>query len=711
MTAYLALSSFLVSLATLFFFVAVLLKGVRQKKNLTFCVFAISVFVWSTGYMYWQLSGSEEDAIFWLRILVMGSSFIPYTFLHFVTHFVGRPLPRIVLSGYLVAIILNVLAWTPYIFSGVEARMGLEFWPVAGVLFPLYFGGFLIVVSFCFVLLFDQYRKASIKVRNQNKYLIIGTAIGFFGGGTNFPLWVNIQIPPVLHGLSLLYILGIGYSVLKYRLLDFNEMVIRLLGLLFFSVFFGAILAALFSVLMGYAYPGFYPSGYFFWWMVFAGLSVVYLVISPVVRDFVIRIVEARLESARFAYRQDLRQLSDEWISNIQSEESPYAITEGIYGTMHLDYAALYIRKGMETDYRCEASFGARPRALNLDMATLDPLISAIFRTRHALFLEEEVERSPAFRASMTSLCATYPNLSLTDLIVPVLAHDSFYGFLVLGSSSLYGAFADVDLLILENLCSQYALALKSKEVERRSNQVEKLVSLGTMAAGLSHELRNPLVSVRTLGGLLKKASSAPLSLNDQFSQTIQRDIKRISGIVDGVAAFAQNENRPMGHVTLAEALLEAKAPLEEELKQKRIEWSLEVEEATPCALANFDQLVQVFFNIYENAINALSEWEKRPEPGKISVCVSAQANRRLTQDKWVEIRISDNGPGMSAEFQASIFDPFVTSRDTGQRDGASGTGLGLAIVKKIIEYHNGKISVDASPSGGASFLISIPSV
>lgn len=710
MTAYLALSSFLVSSVTLFFFVAVLLKGIRQKKNLTFCVFAISVFIWSTGYLYWQLSGSEEDAIFWLRILVMGSSFIPYTFLHFVTHFVGRPLPKIVFSGYLVAIILNALAWTPYIFSGVETRMGLDFWPVAGALFPLYFGGFLVFVSFCFVLLFDQYRKASIKIRNQNKYLIIGTAIGFFGGGTNFPLWVNVQIPPVLHGLSLLYILGIGYSVLKYRLLDFNEMVIRLLGLLFFSAFFGAFFAGLFSVFMGYAYPGFYPAGYFFWWMVFASLSVVYLAISPVVRDFVIKIVEARLESARFAYRQDLRQLSEEWISNLQSEESPDAITDGIYAVMHLDYAALYLRRGMETNYRCEASIGSRPRVLNLDMATLDPLISAIFRTRHALFLEEEVDRSPAFRASMTSLCARYPNLSLTDLVVPVLAHDSFYGFLVLGSSSLYGAFADVDLFILENLCSHYALALKSKEVERRSNQVEKLVSLGTMAAGLSHELRNPLVSVKTLGELLKKASSRPLSLNTQFSQTIQRDIKRITGIVDGVAAFAQNESQPMGQVMLAEALLEAKAPLEEELMQKRIEWSLEVEEATPCALGNHDQLVQVFFNIYENAINALSEWEKRPEPGRISVGVRAQANRRLTQEKWVEIRISDNGPGMSAEYQANIFDPFVTSRDTGLRDGASGTGLGLAIVKKIIEYHNGKISVDASPSGGASFLISIPS-
>lgn len=711
MTAYLAVSSFLVSSVTFFFFVAVLLKGVRQKKNLTFCFFAISVFVWSTGHMYWQLADSKQEAIFWIRILVMGSSLIPYTYLHFVTHFVGRPLPKLVFSGYVIALALNALAWTPYIFTGVEKRMGFEFWPKAGPLFPLYFGGFLVVVTFCFSMLFDQYRKASIKVRNQNKYLIIGTAIGFFGGGTNFPLWLDIQISPILHGLSILYILGIGYSVLKYRLLDFNEMVIRILGLVFFSVIFGAIFAAMFRFLMGHAYPGYYPSGYTTWWAAFGGLSFVFLIISPVVSDFIIRLVEARLAAARFAYRHELRKLSDDWISNIQSEDTSQAITVGVYETMRLDYAALYIRKGMETTHRCEAAIGSRPRISHFDMAKLDPLVSAVHHGRHALFLDEEVDRSPVFRTSMASLCRDYPNLSSSDVVVPVAAHDSFYGFLILGSSGVHGAFADVDLLVLENLCSQYALALKSREVERRSNQVEKLVSLGTMAAGLSHELRNPLVSIRTLGSLLKKDSSKPLGLNPQFSETIQRDIKRISGIVDGVSSFAQNANRPMAHVEVVEALLEAKASLEEKMEQKRVRLNLDVEEKVSCALGNFEQLVQVFFNILENSVNAISEWKGRPETGEITVYVSAQGNKRLTQDRWVEIRIRDNGPGMSEEFQASIFDPFFTSRDTGLRYGSSGTGLGLAIVKKIIEHHNGKITVNASPGKGAAFRISIPSV
>jgi two-component system nitrogen regulation sensor histidine kinase GlnL len=661
--------------------------------------------------MYWQLADSEEGAVFWIRILVMGSSMIPYTYLHFVSHFVGRSLPKLVGLGYAIAITLNVLAWTPYIFTGVEPRMGFEFWPVAGPVFPVYFGGFAIVVGYCFVLLVKQYRKSTVKVQNQNKYLIIGTAIGFVGGGTNFPLWLNIPVPPILHGLSILYILGIGYSVLKYRLLDFNEMVIRALSLMTLATFIGAAFAAMFSLLMGYAYPGFYPHGYIFWWVVFSGMSFVCFIISPTVSNFFDELVEAKLASARFAYRNQLRQLSDDWIFNIQHEETVRAIVEGIYETMLLDYAALYIRKGMETTYSCEAAIGSRPRIQELNAGRLDPVVRLIHARRHALLLEEEADRSPAFRKSMRYLCRENPNLHMSDVVVPVAVQGSFYGFLILGSSSVSGAFADVDLIILENLCSQYALALKSREVERMANQVEKLVSLGTMAAGLSHELRNPLVSVKTLGSLLKKESSGSLRLNPLFSQTVQRDIKRISGIVGGVSAFAQNSNLPLAHVDVVDVINETRAALEEKMNQEQIEFSLNVEEGTPCALGDFDQLAQIFFNIIENAVYAISEWKDRPKVGRISALISSKGNDRFNLNKWIEIRIEDNGPGMSAEFQSRIFDPFVTSRDTGLRYGASGTGLGLAIVKKIIDQHKGRITVDSALGKGAVFRVVIPCV
>lgn len=240
MKAYLIFSSLAVLVVTLFFLISVLLRGLHQRRNLAFFFFSVPVFVWILGYLYWQLADSVDEAFFWIRVLVVGSAFIPYAYLHFVCVVTGRRSPVVIFSGYCIAVLLSCLAFTPYIFSGVESRMGMPYWPVAGPAFSLYFGGFALVVIYCFVLLIRQYRSAPEKVRNQNKYVIIGTAIGFFGGATNFPLWLDVQILPWGHGLSIFYILGIGYSVVRYHLLDFNEMVVRLLGLVIASTVIGA---------------------------------------------------------------------------------------------------------------------------------------------------------------------------------------------------------------------------------------------------------------------------------------------------------------------------------------------------------------------------------------------------------------------------------------------------------------------------------------
>lgn len=291
---------------------------------------------------------------------------------------------------------------------------------------------------------------------------------------------------------------------------------------------------------------------------------------------------------------------------------------------------------------------------------------------------------------------------------MPILGLREVFGFLVLGARRARSILADIDFLLLENLCSQLGLALKLRELDKMSNQVEKLVSLGTMAAGLSHELRNPLVSIRTLASLLHKHPEN-LQLKAAFSETVQRDVKRISGIVEGVSTFAQDAKVRMASVEMKAVLIEAQAALVEELVECNVLLKLDCQSDLITAHGNFEQLIQVLQNIIENGIHAISEWSDRPEQGMIHVHVQMRGNQHRQQKKWVEIDISDNGPGMPTEFQKRIFDPFVTSRDTGSRFGASGTGLGLAIVNKIIEHHGGAITVESTQGKGARFRIALP--
>jgi two-component system nitrogen regulation sensor histidine kinase GlnL len=709
MNAYLIISSFLVSVVTLFFLISVLLKGLERERNRAFCLFATSVFIWSFSHMLWQMAETEAEAVFWLRILVIGSSFIPYTYLHFVSEVTENPMRRLVGFGYCIAVALSALAWTPYIFSGVEQRMTFSFWPIAGPVFSIYFGGFSLVVTFCFFLLIRQYRDASAKVRNQNKYLIIGAAIGFLGGVTNFPLWLDIHIAPLGHGLSIFYILGIGYSVLKYRLLDFNEMVVRILGLLSSSALIGGLTAAALSLVAKYSFPALYPRGFSFWWTFFGVQSLAFLLVTPIVIKLSSQLIQMRLISNRFSYRSELRKLSDTILTSGGDDELLETLVERIYFLMSLDYVGLFIRSELESGFACKAAEGDRIHVDIIEAKHLEPLIHCLNKGRHAVFLDEEIERSKEFETQIYLLVSDRFPIRSTDVFVSISAQDTFYGFMILGSSRNTGAFSDVDLLLLENLCSHLGLTIKVREVERMTSQVEKLVSLGTMAAGLSHELRNPLVSVRTLASLLRK-NPEHLQLNAGFSSTVQRDIKRITGIVEGVSTFAQNSIANLRHVDLLKVINETIASLQEKFEEMGVEYEITSEKELPDALGDFEQLIQVVQNILENALNAISEWPDRPEKGRLQIMLSRRGGGRLEKKPWVEIKISDNGPGMSPEYQKRIFDPFVTSRDTGARQGSAGTGLGLAIVNRIIERHHGLITVKSELGSGAEFIISLPS-
>ncbi len=295
------------------------------------------------------------------------------------------------------------------------------------------------------------------------------------------------------------------------------------------------------------------------------------------------------------------------------------------------------------------------------------------------------------------------------DIVVPVLGRSESFGFLILGKAKHRTVLADVDMLLVENICAQLGLSIKFRDIERSSNQVEKLVSLGTMAAGLSHELRNPLVSIKTLSSLLKK-SPEHLRLDGGFSSTVQRDVKRIISIVEGVSAFARNTDGSFKAVDLNEIIQESLSITEASLQRNNVSISFQADSDLPGFLGDHDQLVQVFRNLIENAINAITEWDDRVSPGHIGITAYVRSGRDADEvTRWLVSDVRDNGPGIPKDLQKTIFDPFVTSRDTGLRSGGRGTGLGLAIVSKIVERHGGLISVSSELGKGALFTVSIP--
>ncbi len=226
------------------------------------------------------------------------------------------------------------------------------------------------------------------------------------------------------------------------------------------------------------------------------------------------------------------------------------------------------------------------------------------------------------------------------------------------------------------------------KQLETKIRQNQRLADLGTLAAGMAHEIRNPLSAIKTFVALLPHKIKKPGFL-DKFQTTVQREINRLNTLIEELLELARPPKynfKPANIVQLIEQSLDL---MEADLNEKGIQIKQTVSEHLPPVMADENQLEKVFINLIQNSAQAM------PDGGDIHI----HAEFKNAQ---VFITFSDTGPGFSQELAADIFNPFFTTK-------ASGTGLGLAISHKVICEHKGQISAVSRDGQGACFSICLP--
>ncbi|MBW2243119.1 MAG: hypothetical protein JRH01_14130 [Deltaproteobacteria bacterium] len=229
---------------------------------------------------------------------------------------------------------------------------------------------------------------------------------------------------------------------------------------------------------------------------------------------------------------------------------------------------------------------------------------------------------------------------------------------------------------------------------ERASEQErlkERLAALGQMAAGLAHEIRNPLAAMEVLAGLLKRRIEAPEQ--HELLQDLVEEQHRIGAAVDACLAFVRPETPECSSFDLSSVVRDAAARAAE---RACFEGQLELPEGEgPKVELDAVQISKAIVDLTLNAIQAMDE--ARTQAPRLSVSVQTSADGVL-------ISISDNGPGVPAELQERIFSPFFTTR-------AKGSGVGLALVQKIIVSHGGSVQLESPPEGGTVFRLHLPEV
>lgn len=699
MILYCILTSAINAFASLVLAWAVYSRKPRLPANILFGWFALSATFWSAFYFMWQTAANAESALLFVKLLTAGAIVIPVAYFHFVARLLGQQRNLELRLGYALAVIFGVLAvWSPWMVTGVTSKAGFTFWPHPGPIYPAY----LLVFFYYFVvpalMLVRGFRAARGLRRNQLGLVLLGTAVGFLGGSTNFFLWYDIPIPPVGNGLVAVYVVAVGYAIIRFRLMDFDLLVAR------FMVYFGlTLLLALLTPLTikaieRWALAPEQPVEFIPLYFSSVISTAVLIWILPEMRRKIDAFLEQRVLGRRLADRVLLRGLAAK-ISSANDESALFLeVVDSLGEALGVVDVAVYTRTEFESDFTRRAVTTARRETGTVLFLDSSPIVTLVQNAERGVLLDEVIHGTASLQRDYFAEVRVRQGF---ELIVPVIGDTFFYGFITLGSRAGRALYNDVDVSLLEAIGLQIGLNLRARQLERRASQTEKLIALGTLAAGLAHELRNPLVSIQTFSALLKERGADP-EFQQEFGNVVQRDVNRIASIVENVAAFAESNKVEMTTVNLPEVLRTVAEIVRPELQ--RTEIGLNLPAVKVCSVrGNYSQLLQVFLNLVQNAIQAIDG----RTVGLIQLGIELRTNEG--QQPLVCVSVSDNGPGIDAAMIAHIFEPFTTTKATGLRRGKHGMGLGLAIVKRIVQHHHGNIDVQSTVGRGTTFRVHLP--
>ena len=236
------------------------------------------------------------------------------------------------------------------------------------------------------------------------------------------------------------------------------------------------------------------------------------------------------------------------------------------------------------------------------------------------------------------------------------------------------------------------------KTVQDQFSQTERLAAIGQLAAGVMHEINNPLATIGAcVEALTLKADEAPDGLRqglDEYLRIIESELARCKSIVDGLLDFSKPKARLKKRVDVNQIVEDALFLVKHHEKFKQIKLVRELRAGLPTIQANAEQLIQVFLALMLNAIDAM---EGR---GVMTVRTGIGPDR----SDEVMVELEDTGVGISRDDLSKIFEPFFTSKQPGR-----GTGLGLSICYGIVNQHGGRILVDSQVNSGAVFRVLLP--
>jgi PAS domain S-box-containing protein len=353
-----------------------------------------------------------------------------------------------------------------------------------------------------------------------------------------------------------------------------------------------------------------------------------------------------------------------------------------------------------EISQQRDSDFSRQVRASRLALNEMLNITSRAVLEKRLIYVpdvasEKRVDRKFARQFGITSFAAA-----------PLIAKEQVTGVVVVDNALSARPISEDDLRFLQLFANQAGMAIENsilynriedanrslREAQDRLIQGERLASIGEMAAGIAHELKNPLVSIGGFARRLKK-KLPPATSESESAETIVREVQRLEKMLVEILAYSRKATICYSHCEISEIIEDALTIVTPALDECRIKVIRNFPRRAYTFLGDCQQLKQVFLNLFFNAQEAMKNG------GLLEVTIAAA---RLNHAKAVSVKVADSGGGIPTEVLHNIFNPFYTTKETG-------TGLGLAIANRIVTNHGGKIHVNNHAGVGVEFNVVLP--
>jgi len=687
------LTPLVAALALLFLAIAVGRRASDGQLPQVFVFFAVVLCFWNLNFF--ALYSIDDFDLLWevSRTLRTGTIFLPPAILHLflsiepVRHAVWA---RILVADYSVAAVLAVAnAFDLLVVNLHHVDYGYVSMGSAG--YHLFTVFALANAAAALIVLAQDFRTSrEPRTRQQLSFWVVGSMLATPLVLTNFVPAYGIPIYPPGNLGSAVWAAIIGYAIVRHRLLDIELVVSRGLSYLVVIVVFLLPLGVGLLGLQRYAFGvvDYNATVGLLGLCVLVSASFSYVQIS----------LERRIESSLLKDKREAREaLLSFGKSVVRMLDEPRIVRElmgCVEDTLQLRTLSLFSASDSDHHYRLRVWRGPLPNTDALD----EPGLFQWTRDLTAPVLKSEIASSElpsTVRDEVMELFAA----NGWELVIPMGAGGRALGILCLGPKPFAETYSAGDIAVLETLGAQASVAVENARLHERLklsremvHRSDRLSALGTLAAGIAHEIRNPLVSIHTFFQL------APKRLNDtefmtSFLGLAEREVVRIRTLIGDLLSYAKASAPEMVELRLADVVERVTSLLAPHASERRVELLVNVTDELPAVIADRDQLIQALLNIVLNAIDAT-------DPGG---SVELSGSHEVREDSEFScLIVVDTGRGIPAESLEAIFDPFFTTKD-------AGTGLGLAISHRIIDDLGGFVTVSSEVGEGSRFTVGLP--